>query len=106
MTINWSDWQRLRDSLDYSWERMQALDPCGNAADREEYASLADAALRIASRLVQSSGADVPALDTAATRAQWMVESRRASVVRELIVEHDDATRRRLEDAESRLADA
>jgi hypothetical protein len=106
MTIDWKEWERLHSSLDYAWERVQELDPVGNAADGEEYPSLAAAALRLADRLVQTTGEDVPTLATSAGRAQWAAATRKASVTRERIVEHGAALQRRLEDAESGLADA
>jgi hypothetical protein len=106
MAIDWKDWERLHSSLDYAWERVQELDPLGNAADGEEYPSLAAAALRLADRLVQTAGEDVPTLATSAGRAQWAAATRKASATRERIVEHGAALQRRLEDAESGLADA
>ncbi|GIK86390.1 MAG: hypothetical protein KJ018_02300 [Burkholderiales bacterium] len=106
MAIDWNAWEQLHASLDYAWDRMQSLDPLGNGADREEYASLVGAAERLADRLVQMAGADVPTLDTPAARARWAAATRKASATRELIVAHAQGLRRRLEDVESGLADA
>ncbi len=61
---------------------------------------------RLADRLVQMAGADVPTLDTPAARARWAAATRKASATRELIVAHAQGLRRRLEDVESGLADA
>lgn len=99
-TIGWKDWERLHGSLDYAWDRLQALRPVERTSDREEYAALADEAIRIADRLVRSSGPDVPALHTAALRQQWGAASRKASVTREQIVEHGADLREHLDEGD------
>lgn len=105
MTISWEAWEKLRSSLDYCWVRMRELDPGASSEDRAEYEALVEQAVATASRLVQLSGPDVPALDTAAARLRWETCCRAAAVLRESIVEHSAALRDALDESDRALAE-
>ena len=104
MAIDWDRWEAMRLSLDYSWQRMLELS-ADDKPDRQEYEALAEHAMATATRLLQSSGPDIPDLSTAKQRQRWQDGQREAMAMRERIVEQQARDQARTEAADA-LAEA